>query len=221
MPTAEQLQAGGLYKAIMEEIKLRIDAINSGITGQLPLIPPFVREFSYLQIRMVCELVALGCLVAHGDIQATKTKKLQKEWSAEKIIEQLETLHPYFFPQPVHQSVDGNHHHLQGISPPSLTKDEFLRLYNECGDVLHRGSAKKLLGNTSVQVDYNSITALAQKLNDLLQIHIVVMLGGKTMFVCALRIADDNNNVQVVVAEWKPPQDFEQNDLPQERAAKK
>ncbi|MEO8683978.1 MAG: hypothetical protein ABI414_03965, partial [Devosia sp.] len=69
MATQEQLAASVLYANIMAEVKYRTDAIDAGTGGKLPLSAPLIREFCYLQLRMICELIALGCLVTaivHG-----------------------------------------------------------------------------------------------------------------------------------------------------------
>src|ERR1700730_10759516 len=98
MPTQKQLQAAALYGGIMEEIKIRISAIDAGTGGLLPLSPVIIREHCFLQIRIICELIALGVLVAHGDIEATKTSKLQKAWHAKEIMDALLKLHQDFYP---------------------------------------------------------------------------------------------------------------------------
>src|SRR5258705_11952667 len=99
MITKDQRHAMDRYSGMMEEMKLRIVAAEFAISGLMKFHPVIVREFSYLQLRMVCELIALGCLMAHGDIPATKT--LRRAWSAEEIFNKLERLHPDFYPPPV------------------------------------------------------------------------------------------------------------------------
>jgi|SRR5882724_2304781 len=56
-------------------------------------------EFCYLQLRMLCELIAVGCLVVHGDVEGTKG--LCKVWAADKVMKRLEKLHPDFYPHPM------------------------------------------------------------------------------------------------------------------------
>lgn len=170
MPNQTQLAASALYANLMTEIKIRITAINTGTLNQLPVPPPIVKEFCFLQVRMICELIALGCLVAHGDISATKSSKLQKAWEADKIIEALEALHPDFFPVPVVQGIGAplssgaKHHTIEPRVPHPLPKAEFLKLYHKCGETLHRGSIKKLLSQkTPIQVHYPDITAVGAK----------------------------------------------------------
>lgn len=205
MPTPAQYAASKLYANIIGEIKLRIAAIDTGTTNKLPVSPPLVREFCFLQFRMICELIAFGCLVAHGDISGTKHPKLQKAWEADKIIELLEALHPDFFPIPVVQGRDKVGHTLSPREPNPLPKKEFLDLYRKCGEVLHRGSARKLLSQKEpIRIHYPELTAVAQKFVDLLSVHQVRMLGGKMFFVCILSNAEDNMNVQVAIAEELP-----------------
>jgi hypothetical protein len=207
MATQKQIETSRLYAKIMTEIKLRIGAINTGTMNLLPVPPPFVREFCFLQIRMICELIALGCLTAHGDITATRSHKLQKAWKADEIIERLEALHTNFFPIPVIQGKNEMGHTVDPKTPNPLVKAEFLRLYRKCGGALHRGSVRKFVSEkTPVQIHYPEITALAQKLQDLLSVHMVSMLGGEMVFICVLFNRNDNMNVQVAIAEAMQPQ---------------
>jgi hypothetical protein len=76
--TAKQNDSINLYAAIMEEAKLRLNSIDMALGGATILPHQLVREFCFLQLRMLCELIALGCLTAHGDIEATT--KLRNEW---------------------------------------------------------------------------------------------------------------------------------------------
>ena len=99
-PQHQQQSIIGAYAAIMDEVKIRLDDINMLIGNRGGLAGHVVAESCYLQLRMCCELIALGCLVAHGDIEATKSKGLQKVYSAEKIIQVLAKLHPDFYPEP-------------------------------------------------------------------------------------------------------------------------
>ncbi len=144
--TQDDLNAMGLYQAILEEMKLRTLSI-SGSTANPGFLPsPVVRESCFLQLRMPCELIALGCLVAHGDIEATRTTKLQKAWQADDILNALERLHPDFFPTPVVKTAIGpGQLHFANRTPDFLTKQELLSLFQKCGRELHRGSVRSLM----------------------------------------------------------------------------
>ena len=202
MPTKEQIQAQTLYANILAEVNFRVAAINHCTTNSSGLAPPFVKDFCYLQIRMLCELTALGCLVAHGDIKQTKASALQKAWSADKIMATLEELHPHFFPLAIKQTKTEKGFHLEAIDPKPLTKDELLDLYHRCGEQLHRGNLRKLLkGQFPTQIDYPEITGKAQKIINLLSNHLIVMHTGEQLFLAMLQNKDDNLKPQVAITE--------------------
>jgi hypothetical protein len=94
MPTQEDLDAAGVYTSIMEEAKFRALSINTLTMSKIGLPVPLLREFCFLELRMLCELIALGCLVAHGDIEETKSPALQRNYHAGDIVKRLEKLHP-------------------------------------------------------------------------------------------------------------------------------
>jgi hypothetical protein len=98
---------------------------------------------------------------------------LKKEYAAPKIIERLEQLHPFFYPQPVRQiKGEPGHYHLEGIPSGFLTKADLLQLYGVCWDNLHRGNLKKLLSPATVfHHDTNDIAAWGQKIQMLLNHH--------------------------------------------------
>jgi hypothetical protein len=58
-----QQQALNDYTGLMREIRTRLLIIESALNRKTGLPPVFVQEFCYLQLRMVCELIALGCLI--------------------------------------------------------------------------------------------------------------------------------------------------------------
>ncbi len=201
MPTKKQLEAINSYAAIMEEEKIRLDAIGAALSGQTSLPGQLVREFCYLQLRMLCELIALGCLTAHGDITATETKKLRNAWSADDIIKQLEHLHPTFYPEAAEQDPK-DRRHVTAVKSGFLTKAELLLLNGKCGDQLHRGSIKKLLSpRTPFQKHFSEIIDWTQKIEVLLRLHLISLFDGKTSVICMLRDASNNNRSQVAIVE--------------------
>jgi hypothetical protein len=146
MAMKKQEMAIQLYADLMAELKMRVNSIPtaSNIPNGLP--PELVREFCFLQLRMTCELIALSCLVAHGDIKATQSKKMKKAYSAEFIFQRLDELHPDFYPHPGELVTEKpNTHSFKNLEGDFLQKSDLLRLYAKCGDVLHRGSMKKIL----------------------------------------------------------------------------
>jgi hypothetical protein len=185
MVTKKQESTLDLYAKLMEEAKSRLGCANLAVTGKTGLPGPAIREFCFLQFRMICELIALGCLAAHGDIEATT--KLRDEWSASNIVNQLEKLHPDFYPFPSEKETSGRNHHLTPIKDGYLTKAELISLNGKCGDILHRGSLRKLISPRSpVQVHFPDIDGLARKIARLLDIHSIALLGGDAYIVCLM-----------------------------------
>ena len=111
---------------------------------------------------MICELVALSCLVAHGDMKSLQSHKVGKAYSAEEIINKLAALRPHFYPIPVKQRLTNPEapmgkriFELKVIEPSPLPKEGFLTLYGKTHRHLHRGSLKKLM-STEIPIDMNS-----------------------------------------------------------------
>jgi hypothetical protein len=199
MPTPEQFEAAKLYADLIGEIGVRIDAINPESMQQYRLPGPLMREFCYLQMRMICELVALGCLVAHGDIE--RTSSLRKAWNADEIMDKLEQLHPDFFPVATVIDNIGGTNHTVTLVRDAMTKQEVIDLYHESNRHLHKGSLRNLLnGKSPSQLDYAAVTKHVEKLIALLRCHTVTMLGGGTMFMCILR-ATETLSPQVEICE--------------------
>ena len=83
--TKQQQEAVTEIAKLLSEAAVRMSAIDSTFKNQL-YPASIVVDFTYLQLRVLCETVALICLVAHGDIDASRTNKLHKEYAADNII---------------------------------------------------------------------------------------------------------------------------------------
>jgi len=59
-------EAMDAYSILMQEAKGRLSAINTSLAGRTGLPSGTICEFCFLQLRMLCELITLGCLTAHG-----------------------------------------------------------------------------------------------------------------------------------------------------------
>jgi hypothetical protein len=95
-----------LYCGLMEEAKIRIGTINYTYRNDAKLPPMMVRESCYLQFRFLCEIIALGCLIAHSDVKEAHAVK--DRYEPHKIMRKLEKLNPYFYPQPVERGRDAD-----------------------------------------------------------------------------------------------------------------
>ena len=186
MPTQKQKHAVDLYASLMEEAKARLDSITYTLNGDTGLPEIFADEFCTLQLRMLCEVIALGCLVAHGDIQETHTRRLSQVYAADKICERLEALHPDFYPRPVRQVEPDppRNFGIEDITTGYLTKPELIELVTKkCGPGLHRGTTKDL-GLKSL--DPEEIYAYTIKIRTLLDIHWFTLTTGEPHYLCSM-----------------------------------
>jgi len=213
MAIQKQIDAINLYAALMEEIKIRIGLTEMAIQGKLFIHSQLVREISYLQLRLICELIALGCLVVHGDIKTVREKRFMKEYDASKIITGLQVLHPNFYPLPIVTEFDFDskgHHRTVPITSAFLTKQELITLCGKSGDHLHRGSIKKLMKprNLNIPNSYPDIWEWLKKIGTLLSNHQIGLLGGKTHVLCILSATNLGGACQVAIADAaQPPPD--------------
>jgi hypothetical protein len=209
MATSKQVKAIDLYAALMREARQRIDAVIFILDGGTRLPEAIIRELCYLQFRMLCETIAIGCLVAHGDIVEARIKNFEKEWAADKIMRVLETLKPDFYPQQVTllpNVINAN------TNPNALTKKELFKLYAQCGEFLHRGRVKKVMQlnpNPFAQpkIDSKDILFWNQKIDDLLGCHIMTLGLTETkasILLCVLRDQANGFDTTVKRIEYRP-----------------
>lgn len=177
------------YLPLMHELATRIDLVAHACDGKLNLTPPYAREYTYLQFRRMCELIALGSLLLHGDLPSTQTQSARKEWNAEKIMRILHKSHPHSFPQSVIREKTSTGWNIKANSKPNaLTLDEFKKLYSECGEVLHRGTIRSLeeAGDITNE-DYQKVIDWQRKIVDLMNEHLIGRATGNSFYIISLR----------------------------------
>jgi hypothetical protein len=179
------------YLPLMHEFAIRSDLVGGACDGRLGLTLPYAREYAYLQFRRMCELMALGCLLLHGDLELARRQSAQMEWNADRIMKLLHRQHPHAFPQSAVLEKDEERQRaiLRANSKPNaLTLSEFKRLYAECGEVLHRGTIRSLAGSPEItESDYQRVIDWHHKLVDLMNQHIVARTSGSSMYFTSLR----------------------------------
>jgi hypothetical protein len=206
--TSSQRHSMEAYAALMREVKIRTSWIDFAIMGRTGMDGQMVREFGFLQLRMICELVALACLVAHGDIPATKGSKFQSEGFADGLIKALEGLNPDAFPYPVMMTAPAprHHHFIDRPDADWMTKAELLRLYGrDCGGALHKGNMKNLMKpKPPVVKNFPELSAPAQRLMNLLGIHKIALEAGNVQFICFLGDHTEPVRTMIGVGEFVP-----------------
>ena len=181
-----------LYCDLMEEIKRRTDVILSVTNASVPVPQIVGLELCYLQLRMICELIALACLTVHGDVPATKAKRLTRAYNADQIVKNLEQLHPSFYPIPGKQVHDaaGKVVEVANVVDPHLNKKELQRLYGECGDFLHRGNIEQIMKDSKAP-DFARISQWIEKITTLLNHHQIQLIDPKRQLWVIMQAVND------------------------------
>lgn len=194
--TQEHSRIVPFYRALMSELRDRITWLEYAFNGKMGVPQALLEEFIFLQIRLCCEIIALACVVAHGDIEKARAKRVVKHWSAAQMFLELEKLTADSYPKPFTQ--ERTMHVVDDSEPVSgwhfaerqddyLTKEELVDLYGKCGDRLHRGRAKNILANRPYkQSDLKELVAVVQKMMNLTAIHRIQMAGAGGQLLCIM-----------------------------------
>ncbi|MFN4275859.1 MAG: hypothetical protein ACK4FJ_06130 [Ferrovibrio sp.] len=191
------------YLDLMVEIKQRIAIIDSVIDrsekGGNYLPPRATYEVLYLQLRYICELIALGSLLMHEDIPATRSATMMKTYAADHIMTMLHKLKPDFYPTPIAgaqtrklsvlpgETQPRKHHHITPLKEGYLGRDDLKRLYAKTGEVLHQGTLKTLLSGQKREIDFTAITDWRDKIIALLKEHIISIGDGDVKVIVQMR----------------------------------
>lgn len=171
-----------VYLLIMEEIKTRLNILSWARHSNLPFGQ--AREVCILQLRHICELIAIGCLAALGRL--TGSNSMLNEDNPVKIMRELDRTWPHAFPQPATVSsragkveIDAN------MKPNALTRKEAEQMWAKTGHYLHRLTIKKFFvpdpGNQPDRWQY--IDTQVAKIQDLLFEHIIAIQKDQMLLV--------------------------------------
>lgn len=178
-----------LYLDLMFEARNRLDAISTIHLNQAKLGPGIVRELCYLQLRILCELIAMSCLVAHGDSPRT----LREIYQADKIVNAMSKLREHFYPLPATRVTRDNHTLIKGLPDANhLAKADLVKLWGISGDVLHRSPLSKLEKRDASDVaDCSDVLSWQAKVCGLLNEHLIA-LGGRRGLLVSLSVEGTN-----------------------------
>jgi hypothetical protein len=129
------------YCDLMEEIKRRTSVIDFFLTGGgHALYQPTTIESVSLQLRKILELIAFGSLVANKESYSAMYERFATTWNARLLLRDLERVNPDFYPKPVVESPSPDSralHQLKEREPDYMTKEEFEKIYEKCGAIMH------------------------------------------------------------------------------------
>lgn len=177
-----------LYANLMEEVRIRTDFINDLIEKRKDWRPQFLGEVCWLQLRMICEVIALACLLAHGDVNGKNQLERQKP---KEIFAILADINPDFFPKPISLEADRGSV-VQRIGENFLTPQGLVDLWNKTGDRLHRGKSRHLIAThkTGPTVNLEEIGDALKKIVELLQFHVIVAAGFRRAILVEMCVAE-------------------------------
>lgn len=170
-----------LYLKLMAEIKNRVQSISDILNEKRTTTFPATNiEFMCLQIRKILELISLSSLVVNHKLFEKEKVKYQKFWHAERILNDIERLNPYFYPIPIIENPptdDSEKKLLKEREVDFLTKKDFIKIYEKCGKIMH---ADNPFGSQIDERYYNEqIGIWLTKITKLLNCH-------------KIKLADDN-----------------------------
>ena len=192
-----------MYRSFMEEIKVRMEAIDrflKRISDEKGGDDTFTdAEAAILQVRYICELIALSTVAAHGLVGVTG--RILKSWNAEETFKLLEGMNINAFPRAIRPSATiKNHFELQ---KGEMDLAELKKIYSACGENLHRGAMKHFFKGPRRAYDPEGLVGWVNRIKALLNMHVVMLLEQSIVIYVTLR--DDNGSVAVAFAQSDGP----------------
>lgn len=173
---------------LMEEIKERRDAAITTLAKAHHTNPPYNYldiEFCYLQVRRICEILAIAALIAHNEIDSFRANKFIKAWNADDLFTKLASVNTTAFPRAARFEAEEE----AGVFVATienegyLTREAFTQIYHQCSAGLHAGTLKRLLDYGPKQYNVKDVISWLDEIVRLLNIHVVVLPNGKMMSV--------------------------------------
>lgn len=178
-----------LYSNVMTEVRARLLDCRKRIAILRKLEPDEVQDDHYfeyelccLHLRMICEGIAIGALIAHHHLKIDS--KVLDEWHAANALTLLETINDRCFPRAMRIKA-GPVYRIE-ILLDHLKFDEMKRIYGQLGGILHRGKIKKVIANPRRRYDMGKLVEWHNALAKLLQKHVVVIRETNQFFVADL-----------------------------------
>jgi len=182
------------YRANLYDINKRTEVISEHISGfrKTKYIITEV-EFLCLQFRKILELIALSSLIANKNEYSKQHEKFAKHYNARLILQDLERINSNFYPRPFKQIVSEINGQkiidLQPVTEGYLTKDEFLRIYELCGGMMH---AENPYGQKrDIDMFNKEFPSWLNKIVILLNHHNITLVDNETMIIGLMKSEND------------------------------
>lgn len=187
------------YCDIMESVKHRLELVSKIVDGYRIFESEYhTYEFVAVQLRKVLESVAFASLCANRKRYAENYSGFRTEWSARRILTNIERMHPNFYPvplQPFTTNPDGSKH-FPVVDDGFMRRDEFEELYDTCSAVIH--TTNPFSDTTSIDFRL-SVQEWVNRIRSLLNIHRLQLAGTETIWVVFM--SGEGGKVQAITAE--------------------
>ena len=185
------------YAGQMEEVKRRMEVINfvEGGGGHVLYMPTTV-ELVYLQFRKILELISMASLVANKEAMEKvyrSRRKLASYWNAEKLLKNIDKINSDFYPHPIIENPSSNpkiKSEWKSREGDFLSRNEFVRLYNLCGSLLHANNPfGKEIDYTALKLE---IPIWRIKIKNLLNSHTIRLVNDENLYLVHMKEERDD-----------------------------
>jgi hypothetical protein len=148
---------------------------------------------------MICEIVAMTCLLCHGDIAITQDARFAPKLPIEQLMALFDKLDGKFFPQPLGHT---RHDEADSRRPPRMgaafSKIDLLKLKSRCDSIVHRTDLENPFSRISFDGVHDSeLRGWRAKLHYLLDSHKMETVDGHLFITCHMATAVEFNKVSV------------------------
>jgi hypothetical protein len=180
------------YCGLMENIKMRFELIRRILAeGTFFASNEFAYECVSVQLRKLLESIAFASLCANKDKYSEVHANFAKHWRAKALLEDLERVHPKFYPVPIRPPItqaDGTKH-FDRIDDGFLTRKDFVFLYDKCSEVIH---TRNPYSSQELRIDFVcSVEEWLNKIQILLKLHMVQLVDINVLWLVSMHEPSD------------------------------
>lgn len=201
------------YCILLEEIKLRINPVMEIIDERKnkeqnlnmeEMIQFHIKtEFICLQIRKILELIIFGTMVANQEVYKKTYSDFKNHWNVRKIMRKIEIINKNYYPIAMSfgdskLNDDGINytHELNVLNTEFLTKEEFIKLYDKCSEIIH--SPNPFQNNHLINFE-KTLEDWMYKIVSLIYIHQIKLVNSKHTWLITLTYPPNGKiNVQLL-----------------------
>ena len=201
------------YCILLEEIKLRINSVmeiiderknkEQNLNMEEMIQFHMKTEFICLQIRKILELIIFGTMVANQEVYKKTYSDFKNHWNVKKIMRKIEIINKNYYPVAMSfgdskLNDDGINytHELNVLNTEFLTKEEFIKLYDKCSEIIH--SPNPFQNNHLINFE-KTLEDWMYKIVSLIYIHQIKLVNSKHTWLITLNYSPNGKiNVQLL-----------------------